>query len=302
MRNPRATEIKVGITVLLGLLVFIWVLGWAKNFTLSSSDNQVKVRFNKVSGLEIGNNVTVNGVKRGHVKDFFIDGSSVIVTLSISNDIPLKKDAEFSLESTDLMGGRKIEVDPGNSIDDLDLSEIQQGIYISDIAGMISLFSDIQDKISIIANESVKTLQGINSLLQDEAFIQGLRTSISNLNNVTAKLDKVLTENQQNIKEISENTKEITADTKVLIKENKENIERSLVNLNAVLLKSDSLMTSLNYLTQETATGGNNLGKILYDDSLYNNLVKSMELIKELSKALLDQIQTDGIKVDAYIF
>lgn len=302
MRNLRATEIKVGITVLLGLLVFIWVLGWAKNFTLSSSDNQIKVRFNKVSGLEIGNNVTVNGVRRGHVKDFFIDGSSVIVTLSISNDIPLKKDAEFSLESTDLMGGRKIEVYPGNSIDDLDLSEIQHGKYISDIAGMISLFSDIQDKISIIANESVKTLQGINSLLQDEAFIQGLRTGISNLNNVTAKLDKVLTENQQNIKEISENTKEITADTKVLIKENKENIERSLVNLNAVLLKSDSLMTSLNYLTQETATGGNNLGKILYDDSLYNNLVKSMELIKELSKVLLDQIQTDGIKVDAYIF
>jgi len=302
MRNPRATEIKVGITVLLGLLVFIWVLGWAKNFTLSSSDNQIKVRFNKVSGLEIGNNVTVNGVRRGHVKDFFIDGSSVIVTLSISNDITLKKDAEFSLESTDLMGGRKIEVYPGKSVDDLDLSEIQKGNYISDIAGMISLFSDIQDKISIIANESVKTLQGINSLLQDEAFIQGLRTSISNLNNVTTKLDKVLTENQQNIKEISENTKEITSDTKVLIKENKENVERSLVNLNAVLLKSDSLITSLNYLTQETAAGGNNLGKILYDDSLYNNLVKSMELIKELSKVLLDQIQTDGIKVDAYIF
>ena len=37
MRNPRAPEIKVGITVLLGILVFIWVLGWAKNFTLSST-------------------------------------------------------------------------------------------------------------------------------------------------------------------------------------------------------------------------------------------------------------------------
>jgi len=302
MRNPRATEIKVGITVLLGLLVFIWVLGWAKNFTLNSSDNMVKVKFNKVSGLEIGNNVTVNGVRKGHVKDFFIQGSSVIVTLSISNDIQLKKDAQFSLESTDLMGGRKIEVNPGNSDEELDLSEIQQGNYISDIAGMISLFSDIQDKISIIANESVKTLRGINSLLEDEAFIQGLRTSIVNLNNVTTKLDRVLTENQQNIKEIAENTKEITTDTKVLIKENKENIERSIVNLNTVLLKSDSLLTSLNYLTQETVTGGNNLGKILYDDSLYFNLLQSMQLIKELSKVILDQIQTDGIKVDAYIF
>ena len=302
MRNPRATEIKVGITVLLGLLVFIWVLGWAKNFTLNSSDNKVKVKFNKVSGLEIGNNVTVNGVRKGHVKDFIIAGSSVIVTLSISNDVQLKKDAQFSLESTDLMGGRKIEVNPGNSEEELNLSEIQSGNYITDIAGMISLFSDIQDKISIIANESVKTLQGINSLLEDEAFVQGLRTSIVNLNNVTAKLDRVLTENQQNIKEIAENTKEITTDTRVLIKENKENIERAIVNLNAVLLKSDSLMTSLNYLTQETASGGNNLGKILYDDSLYYNLMRSMQQLNKLSKVILDQIQTDGIKVDAYIF
>ena len=302
MKNPRATEIKVGITVLMGLLVFIWVLGWAKSFNLTSSDNLVKVRFIKVSGLEMGNNVTVNGVRKGHVNDFFIQGSSVIVTLSISNDVILKKDAEFALESTDLMGGRKIEVNPGNSDENLNLTEIHQGNYITDIAGMMSLFSDIQDKISIIANESVKTLRGINSLLEDKTFIEGLRTSITNLNIVTAKLDRVLTENQQNIKEISENTKEITSDTKILIKENKDKVELTLANLNAVMLKSDSLMTSLNYLTQETITGGNNLGKILYNDSLYNNLIQAMESINELTKILKDQLEADGIKVDAYIF
>jgi ABC-type transporter Mla subunit MlaD len=302
MRNPRATEIKVGVTVLLGLLVFIWVLGWAKNFNLSSSNNLVKVMFNKVSGLEIGNDVTVNGVRKGHVKNFYIQGSHVIVTLSINDDIQLKKDAQFSLESTDLMGGRKIEVDPGIALENLNLSEIQNGLYITDIAGVISLFSDIQDKISIIANESVKTLKGINSLLEDDKFILGLRTSVNNLNEVTKKLNLVLSENQQNIKKIAENTKEITSDTKILIKENKENIEHSLENLNVVLLKSDSLISSLNYLTHETATGGNNLGKILYDDSLYVNLEKSLELIKELSKVLLEQIQSDGIKVDANIF
>jgi len=302
MKNPRATEIKVGVTVLLGLLVFIWVLGWAKSFSLSSSDNLVNVKFSKVSGLEIGNNVTVNGVRKGHVKDFVIQGSHVIVTLSISDEIQLKKDAQFSLESTDLMGGRKIEVDPGNSDEDLNLLDIQQGEYITDIAGVISLFSDIQDKITIIANESVKTLQGINSLLGDENFVQGLRTSVTNLNNLTAKLDRVLSENQQNFKEIAENTKEITSDTKVLIKENKENIELSLKNLNAVLLKSDSLITSLNYLAHETAMGGNNLGKILYDDSLYYNLTGSIKLLKELSNVFLEQIKTDGLKVDANIF
>jgi phospholipid/cholesterol/gamma-HCH transport system substrate-binding protein len=302
MRNSRTAEIKVGVTVLLGLLVFIWVLGWAKNFTLTSSDKQVKVRFDKVSGLEIGNNVTVNGVRKGHVKDFFIQGSSVIVTLSISNEVVLKKDAEFSLESTDLMGGRKIEVNPGNSDDNLNLAEVQQGIYISDIAGMISLFSDIQDKISIIANESVKTLQGINSLIEDTQFIEGLRTSVSNLNRLTARLDKVIAENQQNFLEIAENTKVITTDTKILIKENKEKVEAALVNLNSVMLKSDSLLSSLNYLTQETITGGNNLGRLLYNDSVYTNFIQTLESMNELTKILKNQLETDGIKVDAYIF
>ena len=302
MRNPRATEVKVGITVLFGLIVFLWVLGWAKNFSLSSSDNLVKVIFTNVSGLEIGNNVTVNGVRKGHVKDFVIQGSNVIVTLSINREIQLKKDAKFALESTDLMGGRKIEVNPGNANEDLDLSEIQKGNYITDIAGMISLFSDIQDKISVIANESVKTLKGINVLLEDKNFIQGLKTSVANLNNLTAKMDKVISENQESMKAITENTKEITSDTKELIKNNKENIENSLTNLNLVLNKSDSLISSLNYLAQETSSGGNNLGKILYDDSLYYNLTESIKMIKELSKVILEQVQTDGVKVDANIF
>lgn len=302
MRNPRATEIKVGITVLLGLIVFLWVLGWAKNFTLSSSDNLVKVIFSNVSGLEIGNNVTVNGVRKGHVKDFVIQGSNVIVTLSINSEVDMRKDAKFSLESTDLMGGRKIEVNPGTSDQDIDLSELQQGTYISDIAGMISLFSDIQDKIGIIANESVKTLKGINSLLDDENFIVGIKTSVANLNNLTAKLDKVLTENQENIKEITENTKSITSDTKVFIQQNKENITQSLNNLNIVLTKSDSLITSLNFLAQQTATGGNNLGKILYDDSLYYDLTNSIKTLKELSTIILEQLNSDGFKVDASIF
>jgi len=302
MRNPRSTEIKVGITVLLGLIVFIWVLGWAKNFSLSSSDNLVQVKFSNVSGLEIGNNVTVNGVRKGHVKDFVIQGPDVIVTLSINNDIQLKKDAQFSLESTDLMGGRKIEVNPGSSNEDIDLSELQSGFYITDIAGVISLFSDIQDKITIIANESVKTLKGINSLLDDEKFINGLRTSVENLNRLTAKMDNVLRENQENIKEITENTKQITSDTKYFLQANGENIENSITNLNSVLKKSDSLITSLNYLAMETKAGGNNLGKILYDDSLYINLVQSIQLLKELSHVFLEQLQTDGLKVDANIF
>ena len=302
MKNQRATEIKVGITVLLGLIVFIWILGWTKNFTFSSSDNHVLVRFNNISGLEIGNNVTVNGVKKGHVNDYNIDGSSVIVTLNVDGDVKLKKDADFYLESTDLMGGRKIEIFPGDSDEPLNLKNVHQGTYITDIAGVIALFGDLQDKISIIANETANTLQSLNSFLDDKAFMQEVRNSVINLNRVTTKFEQVLTENQQNIADITENTKELTAGTKLFLKENKNNFESTLNNLNDAVIKSDSLITRLDYLTKQTITGENNLGKILYNDSLYNNIVESMKSIKQLSKILMQQLEADGIKVDASIF
>jgi phospholipid/cholesterol/gamma-HCH transport system substrate-binding protein len=302
MKNQRATEIKVGITVLLGLIVFIWILGWTKNFTFSSSDNHVLVKFNNISGLETGNNVTVNGVKKGHVSDYNIQGASVIVTLNVDSDVKLKKDASFFLESTDLMGGRKIEIFPGNLEEPLNLDSVHQGTYVTDIAGVIALFGDLQDKISIIANETVNTLQSLNSFLDDKAFMQEVRNSVINLNRVTVKLEQVLTENQQNIQEITENTKEISAGTKIFLQENKNNFEGTLTNLNNAVIKSDSLITALNFLTKQTIIGENNLGKILYNDSLYNNIVESMQSIKQLTKILNHQLEADGIKVDASIF
>ena len=39
MRNEKKTEIKVGITVLAGIVLFIFVYGWAKNYSVSSDYN-----------------------------------------------------------------------------------------------------------------------------------------------------------------------------------------------------------------------------------------------------------------------
>ena len=90
MKNERKTEIRVGLTVLVGILVFIWILGWAKNFSLQSNEQSVKVRFSNVSGLEIGDQVTVNGMRKGYVKEMIVEPNNVVVELSIDNDIKLK--------------------------------------------------------------------------------------------------------------------------------------------------------------------------------------------------------------------
>jgi len=69
-----------------------------------------------------------------------------------------------------------------------------------------------------------------------------------------------------------------------------------------VLAKSDSLINKVNYLASETMDGRNNLGKMLYDDSVLVNITESLQSLNVLTKLILHQLQTDGVKVDANIW
>ena len=87
-----------------------------------------------------------------------------------------------------------------------------------------------------------------------------------------------------------------------MISSNKESINSSIANLNSILQSSDSLVSKLNYLADETLSGDNNIGKLLYDDSLFISLTKTLEQTKELTKVMLEQLKNDGVKIDATIF
>jgi len=302
MKQQRTTEIKVGLTVLFGIIVFIWILGWAKNFSISSTDVQLKVKFENASGLQVGNEVSVNGVKAGVVKDIYVESYYVIVEISVNGDAKLKRDAIISLEVTDLMGGKRIDISPGKDSIPINPDELQVGIFQADLASMMEVLSGIEIDLNSILEDVKVTLSEINSLLTDEETKNDIRNSITGLSRLTTRLNNMLVENQQNINSITKNTKEITEDTKELISANKESINSSIRNLNSILHSSDSLVTKLNFIADETISGDNNIGKLLYDDSLFISITKTLEQTKELTKLILDQLMDDGVKVDASIF
>jgi len=302
MKQPRTTEIKVGLTVLLGIIVFIWILGWAKNFSISSTDVQLKIKFENASGLQVGNEVSVNGVKAGVVKDIYVESYYVIVEISVNSDAKLKRDAIISLEVTDLMGGKRIDISPGKDSVPINPNELQVGIFQADLASMMEVLSGIEIDLNSILDDVKVTLSEINSFFKDEQIQKDIKNSITGLNTLTTRLNKTLIENQENINSITKNTKEITEDTKELISANKESINSSINNLNSILQSSDSLVNKLNFIADETISGDNNIGKLLYDDSLFISLTKTLEQTKEITKVMLEQLKDDGVKVDAAIF
>ncbi len=301
MKDQSKTEIKVGIMVIAGTLLFLWVLGWAKNFSLSANEKYLDIKFPTVAGLELGDPVTVNGVRKGSVEDFKIESEDVIVKVKLDSDVQLKKDASFAISMLDLMGGKKINISPGDDPQVIDYNKIQQGRFNSDIPGVMSMLGEMQEDLNGTIKDVKITLTSLNDYLTDKQLNENIKASLANLKDLTHKLNILVDRNQEDLRVITSNTVELTNDAKELIHNNKESIQSSVTGLNTIIYRSDSLLTKLNSIVDETSAGKNNLGKLLYDKDLYKDLSGTLKDVKELTRILTEQLKGEGLNVDANV-
>lgn len=302
MRNERKTEIKVGITTILSLVVFIWIMAWAKNFQFISTDKVIDIAFENVSGLELDDDVSVRGLRKGFVKDIYLDRNNILIKISIDESVDLRTDTQFWLTSVDLMGAKKIDIIPGNSPELLNLNIVHRGLIQPDISTMMGIIGSVKDDMLTILDDVRISLSAFNEYLTDEEMMYDLKSSLKSLNSITNNFDRIISENSTNINRITENTAALSEETKIFFDENKESLKSSVSILNTLLVKSDSLINKFNFLASQTIEGNNNLGKILYDDSLLVNITESLQTLNKLTKLVLFQLQTDGFQVDANIW
>jgi phospholipid/cholesterol/gamma-HCH transport system substrate-binding protein len=85
-------EVKIGITALITILVFIWLYNFLKGKDLFSKSTQYYVVYDKVGGLAESSPVEVNGYKVGVVQSVrFLDPESgrLVVTLTVDKGFKL---------------------------------------------------------------------------------------------------------------------------------------------------------------------------------------------------------------------
>ncbi len=302
MKNERKTEIKVGLTVLIGLIVLVWVLGWAKNFSFDSKEKKITVLFESVAGLNIGDQVSIRGIKKGFVDNIYIVNNTARVDLIVSEDTDLREDAKFSLMVLDLMGGKKIEIDPGVSSTPLDYQKIQNGFFLGDISTTMAMLGSVQDDLVDVIKEVKNSLNSMNKLLSNSEFTEEIKKSVFSLNRLIAKTDKLISDNSQSINELLNNSNELVKNSNKFITENKNDIRNTIQNINGLMNSTDSLVIQLSKFMNDIDKGKNNIGKLVNDEKLMNDLQETLTQLKELSKIVLEQLKGEGFKVDADIF
>lgn len=302
MKDSRKTEIKVGITVLAGLLILVWILGWAKNYNLVSSQKELLIRFDNIAGLEIGDRVTINGIRKGTVENFFNENNYVIVKTLIDADSDIREDAKFTILMLDLMGGKKIEIIPGISANKIDFKEIQNGYFSGDISTAMAMLSSVQNDLVDVIKEVKISLNNLNEIFADKEFSGNVKTSFENITTLSGQLSELITANRKDISSLINSSINLTESANSLISDNKEQVSESLKRLNEFINNSNNLVSKIDKSIEEIKNKENNIGKIIYDENFLKGLTETLDQVKELTKLLKEQLEGDGVNVDANIF
>jgi phospholipid/cholesterol/gamma-HCH transport system substrate-binding protein len=111
-------ELTVGVFMLIGIICISYMAIRLGKMEWTNSDNyQLKARFQSVSGLKKGATVEMAGVVVGRVGDIVFDTmkQDAVVTLKISNGIPVSDDVIASVKTSGLIGDKFIKLTPGGS-------------------------------------------------------------------------------------------------------------------------------------------------------------------------------------------
>lgn len=117
MAQRNVAEILAGAVVLL-------VAGGFLTYAVGHSGRSVTsgyplhAAFDNISGLSVGSDVRIGGVKVGSVTDQHINPENYLaeVTLSISNAIKVPKDSSLEVTSDGLLGGKYLALSPGGDM------------------------------------------------------------------------------------------------------------------------------------------------------------------------------------------
>jgi phospholipid/cholesterol/gamma-HCH transport system substrate-binding protein len=281
-------EIKTSILVIASILLFIWGYSFLKGRDLFTNYKNLYVEYENVEGLTLSSPITINGLIVGKVNKIDINNqtSKIKVELQINSDFPIKKNSVAEIYAPSPIGGKQIAILPAligaDAVDgDYLISSSKLGLT-DELAKQIE---PLKDKITKLLDNANVMLENVNQVL-DPKSKENLRQSLANLNEILVQfkvtsnqVNSMLAENKTKISGTLSNVEKASANfSKVSDSLAKANIGQTVNNLEKTLANVDKMMGDLQ-------SGKGTMGKLLKDETLYNNFNKTS---KELELLLQD--------------
>lgn len=269
-------EIKTGIIVLGGILLFVLGFSYLKSSPIFDNSKTFYAVYKHVGGLQPGTQVSINGFAVGKVNDIrFKDQSGLLlVTFSVDNKFQFSKNSTAELYDTGIIGGKGIQIRPvfdnapmAKSGDTLP-SEIKPGLTELVQQKLTPLQLKVEDAVS----NADSLLINFNEILDDKTkkdlreSISGLNTLVNSFQGSAKAMNELLVGNKEKLNGSIDDLSNITGNFSKLsdsisnsgIAETMESLQSTIKNLDGLLAKMEQ--------------GEGTLGKLMENEELYNNM------------------------------
>lgn len=310
-------EFKAGVLVVLAASVLYWGISFLKGSDLFEHGTEVYAVYDNAEGITKSQSVTLNGFSVGKVSDVYFHpnhSGKIVVKMNITTDYPITANSLAEIRSADLLGAKEIAlvlekgsvlIESGDTLRSAIEASLSESINKEVLPVKVKA-----EKLLASLDSTVNILTGFLGGEMQEEFrtsFDNVNRSISNLGTITDEISLYMSENREALGSATQNLERLTT----MLNENRDELDRvfnNLANISDTLARANAgeamrslskTATRLDAITSNIEAGEGTLGKLVANDSLYNEINHA---ILSLDKLLEDIKERPGRYVEISIF
>lgn len=280
-------EVKIGAVALITIIAFILMFEFLKGTALFTSTDTYHIVYSNISGLTESNPVEINGYQAGVVQDVKLinDGSGrILVTLSVDKNFNIPRDTKAEITTATLIAGMKIVLRMGESSEMSHNHDTLSGYVATSIIDRLGeTFSPLEGNITNMIIKLDSVVSALNDVFTPE-MTGNIKSTMSNVNSVTSSLREVSNSSKDDLVAAIGELQSFTA----MLSSNSATLDSTLKNISGIsetvaaadlgtsLSSLRSSLTSLDGIVKGISSGEGSAGKLVTNDSLYNNLSNTL--------------------------
>lgn len=308
-----SNEVKFGVLTVIAILAFVFGVSYMQGKRIFGSSLTLYAKYDNVGGLIKGNAVLINGVTVGQVMGIQYQDSVVLVEFKLDEDwfIPNNSYAEIYAKDLIGVGGKAVQIIKGDSQQGLENEDIIEGRMESGMFDELESSADskygdvIEDvkallkNISSISGTADSSLKAISSRNELEKILVNIDKSLANINKVTSELAETMPKIKEISVTVAENGDKVNQ-TFANVTTLTDSLAASSADLRAAASSAKTALEGVDKVVAEINSTNGTIGKLINQDSLYNDLNGTVQSVK----ALIDSVKKRPQKyldVDVYL-
>jgi phospholipid/cholesterol/gamma-HCH transport system substrate-binding protein len=280
-------EAKVGIMAIFAIVMLYFGFHILKGSDVFSRTHKYYVVYDNIDGLTASNPVLLNGLNVGRVQEIRLlqnQKNYLLVALDVQKGIAIPAGTAAVLADGGLLGGKVIHLSMGTG------APMQDGdtLVAKKESGISAVLQEKALPLVSHADSLIKNLDQVVAGFQETGLI--LNQVLKNYNQTGTSLQGLLSENRGNLVALTTNLNKLSTSLVETEKELKPLLAKtgtladslSALRLGETMQNANRTITELHTLLASVEAGKGTAGKLVKDETLYNNIDRTIVSMNKL--------------------